>query len=205
MQSLPNEVIIEILIFTKNKIHSKPLINQHFYKAYVDNKDYIYKSIIQLHNPRLKDIQSNDMYQLYKTLKRYYPEILYNDIHNTRLLQRASSDNHLEVVKLLLGYDEVVANIAARCNYALWIASQNGHLEIVKLLLSYNTVVANITAFNNVALRSASLRGRLEVVKLLLSYDEVVANITYGNNAALRYASQNGHLEVLKLLENAMK
>ena len=59
----------------------------------------------------------------------------------------ASSNGHLEIVRLLLEHG---ADVHARDDEVLIWASRNGHLEVVRLLLNKG---ADIHAWNDLALR----------------------------------------------------
>ena len=62
------------------------------------------------------------------------PIILRYRINIDKLLIKASSNGHLEIVKYL---HENGADITAQNNYAIKYANLNGHLEIVKYLYKY--------------------------------------------------------------------
>lgn len=76
----------------------------------------------------------------------------------------ASSNGHVEVVKLLL---EAGADIHVNNDYALRMTSGNGCVETVKILLNAG---ADIHARDDEALRWASSNGHAEVVNLLQNH-----------------------------------
>ena len=116
----------------------------------------------------------------------------------------ASKNGYLDVVKLLIGLEEINVNQAAENNgaTALIMASRNGHLDVVKLLIGMEEINVNQTVNGGAtALYIASQNGHSDVVKLLIGMEEINVNQTAnGGCTALFIASQKGRLDVVKLL-----
>ncbi|KAF7971912.1 hypothetical protein HWV62_19483 [Athelia sp. TMB] len=122
---------------------------------------------------------------------------------SNRPLLVASSEGHLEVVKLLLDNSADPNTRDERIGTALQVASSKGHLAVAKLLLEMGAD-ANIRAGEyGTALHAASSEGHLEVARLLLGKAAEV-NIQGGPyGTALQTASAKDNREVAKfLLEN---
>jgi len=84
-------------------------------------------------------------------------------------LQGASSNGHLEIVKVLLASGADVNAQGGEYGSALQGASENGHLEIVKVLLASGADVNAQGGRYGSALQGASENGDLEIVKVLLA------------------------------------
>ncbi|KAI8843083.1 ankyrin repeat-containing domain protein [Chytridium lagenaria] len=138
-------------------------------------------------------------------------------------LRFASTNGHVEIVKLLLSYgcdprhvpDNRALTGAARNGHlsilrllldshaipttqSLINASENGHSDIVCHLLSLHHPRIDASAFNNRALKAAACLGHEEVVRVLLGCDEVDPGAE--NGFALRMARANGHMGVVRVL-----
>lgn len=117
------------------------------------------------------------------------------------LLMYASYKGSLEIVKLLLGYENI--NIDKKCKNgwdALMLASTKGHVEITKLLLDRG---ANFNSENEkgaTALISAARAGSLETVALLLKKGADINHKTQNGFTALMWASCVGYTDVVRLL-----
>lgn len=118
-------------------------------------------------------------------------------------LRLAAVNNHLEVVKYLIGKG---ANIHAKNDDILVWTSQYNHLEIIKYLVERSDCnVCNEKFIHGIdikhrggdALKWAARYNCLEVVKYLL---EKGGDIHAWNGLPLIYAAANGHLEVVKFL-----
>ncbi len=110
---------------------------------------------------------------------------------NSKHIQLASENGHIEIVKYLVSLG---ADYTANNNRAIQWASLNGHLAIVKYLVLLG---ADYTANNNRAIQCASRNGHLAIVKYLVLLG---ADYTANNNYAIQWASGNGHLTVVKYL-----
>ncbi|KAF7967292.1 hypothetical protein HWV62_34771 [Athelia sp. TMB] len=128
---------------------------------------------------------------------------------SNRPLLVASSEGHLEVVKLLLDNSADPNTRDERIGTALQVASSKGHLAVAKLLLEMGAD-ANIRAGEyGTALHAASseghleaacARGHLEVAKLLLD-NKANPNIKgWTSETALYMASSQANLELATLL-----
>lgn len=120
-------------------------------------------------------------------------------IDNNKAFIWACSNNHIEIVKLLL--IDIRVDPAVLNNKAIRYASSVGHNEIVKLLLANEKV--DPTAINNEAIKSASRYNKLEVVKMLLSDERV--NPCASNNEAIYDAIDKGLDDIMNLLLESKK
>ena len=130
----------------------------------------------------------------------------------SRVLDWASANGHLEIVRLLLeaqkpctiralgwaslnGHAEIVKLLLAAnkscTTEALDYASDGGHIEVVKLLLKAGSPYSDCTTL---AFNCALLYGYTKIIKLLLAANKPCAT------DALDWASLYGHIEIVKLL-----
>ncbi len=112
---------------------------------------------------------------------------------NETSLRLAVSNNHYEIVKLIIDYG---ADIHNDDEYPLVISCQEGYYDIAKFLIENG---ADIHVESDWPLRIASENGHLDIVQLLV---ENGADVTAHDNYAVEWASQNGHLEVVEYLLN---
>lgn len=119
----------------------------------------------------------------------------------TSALVAASTNGHVEIVRLLL---QNGASVDLQCNDGwtpLMGASEEGHIEVAKLLLQEGGAKVNFTDSEGwSALMSASGRGHTDVVKLLLQYGAQVNHQRSDGWCALIHASSCGHTETTQLL-----
>ena len=118
-------------------------------------------------------------------------------------LEKTTSQNHINVVKLLVQKGQfVTAN--RNCNVAVIIASMNNRLDILKVLLDTGRVNLNtqISKYRyRTALHFACRQGHLDLVKLLLETGQVEVDSVDGDGKTpLMYACGGGHVEIAKLL-----
>ncbi|RSL87112.1 hypothetical protein CEP51_002393 [Fusarium floridanum] len=115
-------------------------------------------------------------------------------------LQAASSEGHLDIVRLLVEKGADVNAQGGEYVNALQAASWRGHLDIVRLLVEKGADVnAQGGGYVN-ALQAASSEGHLDIVRLLVEKgaDVNAQGGRYGN--ALQAASWRGHLDIVRLL-----
>lgn len=119
-------------------------------------------------------------------------------------LHAASSNGHLEVVKLLLDNrsDIIVANEGGWT--PLHVVSFNGDVKLARLFLQVCQDQANFKdTSSRTALFYTAMRGRSEIMRLLL-FNKASANVKDRYNATpLITASRNGHGSTVKLLIEA--
>uniref|UniRef100_A0A1X7VJ57 Uncharacterized protein n=1 Tax=Amphimedon queenslandica TaxID=400682 RepID=A0A1X7VJ57_AMPQE len=125
---------------------------------------------------------------------------LFSMIIGKTALMAASTDNHYQVVELLLKAN-ADPNIQKKDGQtALMLASQSGHTESIELLLKAGADPDIKEEDGWTALMTACQGGHTKVVELLLNANANL-NMTQGDGAtALMIASQNGFLELVKLL-----
>ena len=143
-------------------------------------------------NNLIEAAKNNDTNRINSILNKGKVDINAKNKDGETALMLASSEGHLEMVKLL------VENGADYTN-ALRLASREGHLEIVKLLIENG---ANINAKDNdgeTALMGASYNGHLEVVKYLIENGaDVNIKDNYYGITALDFARDEEIKEVLR-------
>ena len=88
----------------------------------------------------------------------------------------ASTNGHIEIVKLLLEFGAKVDLQNDNGESALIHASMNGHIEIVNLLLEHAAEVDLQDNDGDSALNCACLSGHIEIVKLLLNQGAKIDN-----------------------------
>ncbi|KAL8655532.1 MAG: hypothetical protein Q9226_003009 [Calogaya cf. arnoldii] len=136
-------------------------------------------------------------------------------------LMAAASNNHLDVVRILIGKGGDVNATREHDRTALECASDRGHTAMVKLLLS-NGISTTLHA-NAEALRVAAIQGHTEIVKLLLvagfdvnaivpatRFEIAVAdaeNLQWEEErvwfqTAVQFAAERGHIATVRLLIN---
>jgi len=118
-------------------------------------------------------------------------------------LHAASSEGHLEIVRILLGRGADV-DIADYLDWTpLRIAYDYGHLKVMRLLLDYGANVNVQCGGFGLLSHYASYKGEAEVVRLLLQYKaDVNATSSYmnWNWTSLHFASISGHAKVVEVL-----
>ncbi|KAI2500630.1 hypothetical protein MHU86_13851 [Fragilaria crotonensis] len=118
----------------------------------------------------------------------------------------ASYQGHIDVVRLLLGDEDVDVNAQDDADgaSALMAASYQGHEEIVLELLKNKKKVdmnARDVLYAETALYKASSQGHAKVVRVLLQYDDNLdANLKdTDGKTALVAASNKGHVEIVQI------
>lgn len=119
---------------------------------------------------------------------------------NNGLLQSASCEGHLDVVKRLLRIPAVYQGAAAKDNDALKLAAQYNHPDIVELLLDIPAVMNNAAAGNNEALRFSANYSNASSVEKLLQIPSVCAKAAVNNNEVLLWAATDNHLSIVRQL-----
>lgn len=120
-------------------------------------------------------------------------------------LWRASANNDIKMVELLLDYDAdpnqitlVDPNYSAAIDYP----AQEGYIDIVKLLYTYGSYI-DAEGYERVTpLQRASSNGQLTVVTYLIEKGVEINHADTEGNFALGEAARNGFLNVVKWLVN---
>lgn len=111
-------------------------------------------------------------------------------------VEGASTQGHVELLRVVLSDARVEMVERRRLNGALVNASENGHLDAVELLLADARV--DPSHGENRAFRYACENRRLHVVVRLLANARV--DPTARDNSAIFHASRLGHLEIVRVL-----
>lgn len=122
------------------------------------------------------------------------------------LLQIATREGHIAIVKLLLSLPAIKVNLVSNNGWAaLHIAARMGHDDIVALLLSHPEIEVNIVNSDGwTPLHWAAWHGHSHVVTELLNTRQIKVNqIDRSSTSALHWAARNGHADVVALLTNA--
>jgi ankyrin repeat protein len=132
-------------------------------------------------------------------IKRIGLDVNTRNLKKKNALYLACIYDNLEIVKLLLNYENIDLNICpvlhGSCNL--------NRIEIVKLLLKNEDIDVNVKRGDETALQGACREGHLEIVKLLLEKEDIDVNVRdYTDNTALHEACYGGYVEIAKLLIN---
>ena len=113
-------------------------------------------------------------------------------------LRIASRNGHVEVVKLLLGWNTSTVTITIeQLKEALKLSSRYGHVEVVRLLIEYGAAVDAL----NIALCQAIEGKHTEVITLLLdSGADLTSPIAQLGCSAWIFACRRGNLSMVRLL-----
>jgi ankyrin repeat protein len=116
----------------------------------------------------------------------------------------AVMNNHIKIVKLLLGYPDININIQNNFKMtALIVAASKENNEIVKLLLEHPKINVNIQDYlERTALIVAASNKNNETVKLLLEHPNINVNIqnNLGRTALMLAATQGTTENLMNLL-----
>jgi len=115
----------------------------------------------------------------------------------------AARNGHNEVVKILLGQEEINPDKPENHGYTpLLIAAENGHEDVVKTLLGREDVHPNKpSSYGYTPLSCAACQGHEGVVKILLDQEGVSPDTpTNDGQTPLSYAAGCGHEGVVKTL-----
>jgi ankyrin repeat protein len=119
---------------------------------------FTYKLILNLFNKQDESIVLNFL---------QYRENQHNGIILYEILNKATDENYINVVKLLLDFYHVDCTLGS-CS-AIEIATENGYIEMVKLFLEYSKIdVQNFK--ENILLKRATRRNNTELVELFSRY-----------------------------------
>lgn len=115
----------------------------------------------------------------------------------------AAQVGHLEVVRLLLGYEGVDVNVRVvkTLRTPIHQAAQGGHIDVVRLLLSHGAAADPHDEDNVTPLLSAAQQGFHEIVQILIDAQaDIGTTSTDGNRQPIHQAAQNGHVKVVEAL-----
>ena len=120
----------------------------------------------------------------------------------------ASTQNHINVVELLLADPRIHVNKVVNSKHALLAAAERGYTGIVHLLLQHPEIDVNkMNTINRMtALILGAELGFTDIVTLLLKHPQVHVNIkdSYAETA-IQKAIHEGHTDVLKLILRCTK
>ena len=149
--------------------------------------------------------------------------------YDSQALRIACVYGHIDVVRLLLGFDHAQTDVecafrtAVRRGHAstarlfldlglttrddvgdlqrrLKDAAFYGHADMVELLLECGPTLDDVRADNNEAFCTATSRGHVRIAKALFAYGLTLDDVRIRNNEVLRAASRNGHEAVVQFL-----
>lgn len=146
--------------------------------------------------------------------------VAYDDAETTRVLMKngakinrvvngysplylAASENHIEVVKVLLSFNPDLENRHDEGYSALAIATFKGHIDIVRLLLEAGANVNQRSDRNNFPLQYAVSNNREDVVRTLMEYRPDLDLVDDDGDTALNCIFPRTSLAVVKLLINS--
>ena len=115
----------------------------------------------------------------------------------------AALNGHEEVVRILLGQDDINPDKPNQCGETpLWCAAKNGHEGVVEILLGRNHISPNKPDKDGrTPLWCAAFYGYQGVVKMLLGRDDINPDKPdKDGQTPLWCAASNGHEEVVKIL-----
>ena len=129
----------------------------------------------------------------------------YKDLHKSTAIHRASSNGHVDAVRMLLdsrpGLDLDITNDYDETPL-MSAMGYNGHLEVIRLLLDRGADVNILTLRNGSALHHAVRKGLFDIVKLLIERGaDINAPLDY-YGTALEMATFYNHVDVVALLLN---
>ncbi len=118
-------------------------------------------------------------------------------------LSLAVTENHQDIVELLLNRD-ADANVKLQFEWtSLMIAADHGHLDIARLLLAKKAAVDQQNRFGATALLIAAEKGHTKIVELLLKHHASVNLANGSQTTPLMFACAENHLDMVDvLLEN---
>lgn len=135
------------------------------------------------------------------------------DLNGQTALNIASRNGHLEIVKLLVNFKQILKDGTGRMvgidvNHAdrdgwtpLRSASWGGHTEVVKLLIGYNGCsIDRADKEGRTALRAAAWSGNEDIVKILIHAGANVNSIDKQGRTSLIAASYMGHYDIVEIL-----
>ncbi|KAJ3317815.1 hypothetical protein HDU76_001044 [Blyttiomyces sp. JEL0837] len=118
-----------------------------------------------------------------------YPDI--KPCYITNAIREASKGEHLQIVELLLGYNDRIDVLDA-----LHDAAIRGYVDIVKVLIKVPG--ADVGRNKNATLIAAAKKGHFDIVKPLVDHPTV--DVTLNDNEVFRMAAKYGELELVKVL-----
>ncbi len=178
-----------------------------------DIKNFLTNKIINIQNISLKEYNSKDeggnsclhVACIVGSLEKLQEYIKYADINNidnggNTALIIASTNCHIECIKLLIenGADVNIGNIEG--DTPLIFASSIDHIECVKLLIEKGAIIDKANKASLTSLLWASREDSIECVKLLIEKGADINKTDKDNNTSLILASTYGHIECVKLL-----
>jgi len=123
-----------------------------------------------------------------------------NEVEGATALWGASTRNHHEVVKILLGAGADVNKPTATGSTPLRGAAFNGHCETMNVLIDHGADLNFANVVGQSPLLISVMRGHLEATKLLLDKGARHDMKTIYNHSIMHLAAGKGHTDILQLL-----
>jgi len=122
------------------------------------------------------------------------------DMDGDTPLMIASSNDHVDVVKLLIESGSDVDLRSERNRTALHMAVWNQRSRITKLLLRAGCDTDVRDRYGDTPLMLCARRGYVEILKILIMCGSDLNKKSHENDTALHYAARHGHLSCIQLL-----
>lgn len=130
MNELPTELYTQVFQYARDDLWKIPCISKQFNEIFGYIKDDIASIIIK----KYTRVKHQITYKTFLLVINRYRWVTIDPPGDKYMLDRASQNGHLEVIRLLLADSRV--NPSANNNAAIRWASRHGYLEIVRLLES---------------------------------------------------------------------
>ena len=123
-----------------------------------------------------------------------------NEVEGATALWGASTRNHVEVVKMLLGAGADVNKPTATGSTPLRGAAFNGHCDTMNVLIEHGADLNYANVVGQSPLLISVMRGHLEATRLLLDKGAQHDMKTIYNHSIMHLAAGKGHMDILKML-----
>ena len=123
-----------------------------------------------------------------------------NKVEGATALWGASTRNHVEVVKMLLGIGADVNKPTATGSTPLRGAAFNGHCDAMNALIEHGADLNYANVVGQSPLLISVMRGHLEATKLLLDKGAQHDMKTIYNHSIMHLAAGKGHTDIMKML-----
>jgi ankyrin repeat protein len=165
--------------YNLKKINS-PFYLQYYIYTYIDNIEK-YKEFIIKNN-----IESHD---------------LNKSIYEGTSLVIACQENRIEIVKLLLKYQNININkLSANGVSSLFIACWENYTEIVDILIKHPNIDVNTSFDGMTPLYIACKKNYIEIVDILIKHPNIDVNTSFDGMTPLYIANSKGYTEIVDIL-----